>query len=370
MNQAKDTFDPGPATDAVENTPLGPVLIIGTGLVGASVGCALTEAGEEVHLRDRVPSHARVAAGRGAGQVENISPEAVALVVAAVPPRALPQVLADALDEFPHAVVTDVGSVKQAVLSALESRGVALQRYVGSHPMAGSHIAGPVTATADLFVERTWVVTPHAAASPSSTDTVLRLAEVCGARAIRMDPAEHDVAVAAVSHLPHAVSAMVAAGLADRPLDHLALAGQGVRDVTRIAAGDPELWEQILAGNAVAVGREIADLGMRLAELGQRLSAHGDVRELLEAGRRGTRAIPGKHGTAAIEYAVVQVEIPDAPGSLARLFSHADDAGINIEDISIEHDQLRQVGWLRIQVVPERAESFAEFMRDRGWRVV
>lgn len=370
MNHVADTAARVPVTEPEDGSRLGPVLIIGTGLVGASIGCALTGAGEDVHLRDRVASHARVAAGRGAGQVEDIDPEAVAVVVAAVPPRALPQVLSEALDEFPNAVITDVGSVKQAVLTALEARGLELRRYVGSHPMAGSHLAGPVTATADLFHERTWVVTPHPTATPGSVDTVLRLAEACGARTSVMDPTEHDIAVAAVSHLPHAVAALVAAGLADRPADHLALAGQGVRDVTRIAAGDPELWEQILAGNAAAVGRELAALGERLSELGRRLHGRGDLRQLLEAGRRGTRAIPGKHGTASVDYAVVRVELPDARGSLARLFAHVDDAGINVEDISIEHDQVREVGWLDIQVLPDRAESFASFMRDRGWRVV
>lgn len=349
---------------------VGPVLIIGTGLVGASVGCALTVAGVEVHLRDKVLSHARVAAGRGAGQVENIDPEAVALVVAAVPPRTLPGVLVAALAEFPNATITDVGSIKQGVLTALESEGLELRRYVGSHPMAGSHLAGPITATPDLFVNRSWVVTPHATATPGAVDAVVALGRACRARTILMDPVEHDRAVAAVSHLPHAVSAMVAAGLDGRPVEHLALAGQGVRDVTRIAAGDPVLWEQILAGNAVPIGQELTALGERLSELGRRLASQGDVRDLLEAGRRGTQAISGKHGAAAREYAAVTVEIPDAPGSLARLFADADDAGVNVEDFAIEHDDVRQVGRLRIEVLPERAEPFAVFMRERGWHAV
>ncbi|WP_432557718.1 prephenate dehydrogenase [Granulicoccus sp. GXG6511] len=359
-----------PAGADTAESSLGPILIIGTGLVGASVGCALTAAGEEVHLRDKVLSHARVAAGRGAGQVESIDPEAVALVVVAVPPRALPGVLSAALDEFPNATITDVGSIKQGVLTALESEGLELRRYVGSHPMAGSHLAGPVTATPDLFIDRSWVVTPHATATPGAVDAVIALGKACGARTLLMDPHEHDLAVAAVSHLPHAVSAMVAAGLEGRPADHLALAGQGVRDVTRIAAGDPVLWEQILAGNSAAVGRELSALGERISELGRRLEMRGDVKELLEAGRRGTQAIPGKHGGRPIDYAVVTVEIPDTPGSLAHLFADADDAGVNIEDISIEHDEVRQVGRLLIELMPDRAESFAEFMRGRGWRVV
>jgi prephenate dehydrogenase len=364
------TLTDQPAVVESAESSLGPILIIGTGLVGASVGCALTVAGEEVHLRDKVPAHAQVAAGRGAGQVEDIEPDAVALVVAAVPPRVLPEVLSAALAEFPNAVVTDVGSIKQGVLSALEREGLELRRYVGCHPMAGSHLAGPVTATPDLFIDRSWVVTPHATATPGAVETVLALGRACGARTMVMDPREHDQAVAAVSHLPHAVSAMVAAGLENRPEEHLALAGQGVRDVTRIAAGDPVLWEQILAGNALAVGRELVALGDRIRDLGERLATRGNVQELLEAGRRGTLAISGKHGMRAVDYAVATVEIPDTPGSLARLFADADDAGVNIEDISIEHDEVRHVGRLKIEILPDRAEHFVTFMRERGWLAV
>lgn len=354
--------------ESPEGEPLGPVVIVGAGLIGASIGCALTAAGEDVYLRDNVSTHVQVAASRGAGRTDAPEREAVALVVAAVPPRVVPPVVSDALDEFPNAVITDVGSVKQGILTALEARGLELRRYVGSHPMAGSHLAGPVTARADLFADRTWVIAPHRTATPGAVATVSRLVAVCGARTVRMDPQEHDRAVAAMSHLPHAVSALVAAGLADRPASHLALAGQGVRDVTRIAAGDPALWEQILVGNAPAVAGELTALGERLSELGRRLAERDNISELLAAGVRGTRALPGKHGTAAGRFASVEVEIPDAPGSLASLFADAADAGINIEDISIEHDQVREVGWLRIQVVPDRAVGFADFMAERGWR--
>ncbi|NNG19142.1 prephenate dehydrogenase [Naumannella sp. ID2617S] len=348
---------------------LGPVLVIGAGLVGASIGCALTAAGVEVHLRDAIPSHAQVAAGLGAGSAEPVDPEQVELVIVAVPPRALAPVVSAALDEFANAVVTDVGSVKGTVLSELSARGLELRRYVGSHPMAGSHLAGPVTARADLFTDRTWVVTPHDTATPGSVATVTELAELCGASVVQMPAAEHDLAVAAVSHLPHAVSALVAAGLTEVDPAHLALAGQGVRDVTRIAGGDPALWDQILSANAPAVAAQLATLAERLEELSRRLSVRQPVTDLLEQGVAGTREIPGKHGRAATAYARIVVEIPDAPGSLARLFTDAGAAGVNVEDISIEHDPVREVGWLQMSVRPELADTFAELMGQKGWRV-
>ncbi|OYN98336.1 prephenate dehydrogenase [Enemella evansiae] len=355
--------------DPFSGSDFGPVLIIGAGLVGASVGCALTEAGIEVHLRDQVPSHARVAAGRGAGSVEPIDPEAVALVVVAVPPRVLAPVVSAALDEFGNAVVTDVGSVKGSVLRDLAARGLELRRYVGSHPMAGSHLAGPVTARPDLFTDRTWVIAPHATATPGAIETVTRLATISGANPVVMDAEEHDLAVAAVSHLPHAVSAMLAAGLTETKPAHLQLAGQGVRDVTRIAAGDPDLWDQILTANAPAVADQLAALSTRLGELAERLAEQRPVDDLLATGVAGTRAIPGKHGRAQTEYARLIIEIPDAPGSLARFFTDAGAAGVNVEDISIEHDPVREVGWLQVSVRPELAPDFSAAMSDRGWHL-
>ncbi|WP_460768620.1 prephenate dehydrogenase [Mariniluteicoccus flavus] len=346
-----------------------PVVVIGAGLVGASVGCALTAAGREVHLRDAVPAHVQVAASLGAGSEAEVDPDDVALVVVAVPPRALADVVAGALAEFPNAVVTDVGSVKRRVLAGLQESGVPLDRYVGSHPMAGSHVAGPVGARADLFVDRTWVVTPHAAAAPHAVDAVRRLATDCGARLVTMHAAEHDVAVAAVSHLPHAVSALVAAGLTDTDPAHLALAGQGLRDVTRIAAGDPDLWEQILTENAEAVGAQLDALAARLEHLASAVRDGPGVREALQRGVDGTRAIPGKHGAAAVDYAHVSVEIPDEPGSLGRLFRDADEVGVNIEDIAIDHDPVRQIGHLELAVAPDRAAGLADAMRSRGWAV-
>ncbi len=140
---------------------LSPALVIGTGLVGASVAMALTRAGVEVHLEDKRRSHALVAASRGAGTVEPVDADAVRLVVVATPPQALSGVIFEALQRFPNATITDVGSVKGVVLAALRATGADLARYCGSHPMAGSAKDGPITARADLFEDRTWVITPH-----------------------------------------------------------------------------------------------------------------------------------------------------------------------------------------------------------------
>ena len=347
---------------------LSPALVIGTGLVGASVAQALTREGITVHLQDKVSSHARVAASRGAGTTAAPVPAEVRLVVVAVPPNALPAVIHKALDAYPHATVTDVGSVKGTVLAALRKTDADLARYVGSHPMAGSQHVGPLTARADLFVDRTWVVTPHDTSAAHAVLDVAEVARLCGARRVTMGAAHHDEAVAQVSHLPHLVSVLMAGTLTRVPPEHLRLAGQGVRDVTRIAGSDPKLWQQIIGANAVAVRHELEEIQADLAGLIAALDA-GDVTALLERGLEGTRALPGKHGLTATSYAHVVVEIPDEPGSLARLFADIQAAGVNVEDVSIDHDLEREVGWLSVQVAPERADDLATAMTTAGWTV-
>lgn len=346
-----------------------PVVVIGSGLLGASVGMRLTSLGVAVQLRDAVHAHARVAATLGAGSLVPLAGAEVKVVVVAVPPRALASVVAEALEEYPHAVVTDVGSVKGTILQELRSRSIPTERYVGAHPMAGSHKSGPVTSRADLFEGRTWVVTPHQNADPDLVERVAVLGEVCGARVLQWDADDHDAAVARVSHLPHLMSVLMAEHLVDTPTGDLELAGQGLRDVTRIAGGDPYLWEQILVGNRAALVPELRTVRERLDTLITLLDA-GDragVRDRLVSGNAGTRAIPGKHGAPSQDFAELVVEIPDTPGALAKLFADIDGAGINIEDVTISHDQTRQIGYLSVAVQRGEVDRLADLMRTAGW---
>jgi len=353
----------------VIDVTLSPALVIGTGLVGASGAQAMSRAGSEVHLEDAQAAHAGVAASRGAGTLDPIDPRACRLVVVAVPPRALASVIADALARFPNATVTDVGSVKGGVLAELRGTGVDLARYCGSHPMAGSQKQGPLTADPDLFVDRTWVITPHDTSAAQSVLVVRRLAEQCGARLVTMAAQHHDEAVGQVSHVPQLMSALVAGGLLDLPAEHLRLAGQGLRDVTRIAGGDPKLWRQIIAANARAVRGELEELHADLGRLIDVLDDPDAVEAFLERGRRGTRVLPGKHGSLPTDWAQVVIEIPDAPGALARLFADIEATGVNVEDVTIDHDPDRPVGWLAVQVRPDAADRLSGAMTAAGWVV-
>ena len=350
---------------------ISPAVVIGTGLVGASVGAALTAGGHQVHLEDRRSTNAQVAAGIGAGTTAAADPEAVALVVVAVPPDALPQVITSALERFPAAVVTDVGSVKAGVLNALWDSEADVSRYVGSHPMAGSQFSGPLTARADLFQDRTWVIAPHRKSATSSTYTVRELVRACGAQEVIMDVEVHDAAVARVSHLPHLMAVLMAGHLTQLPTEQLQLAGQGLRDVTRIAGGDPALWQQILGANAAAVLPELRAVQDQLGDLITAIEADrtSGVRPHLDRGLAGTRRIPGKHGAAPVQYRQLVVEIPDTPGALSGLFAEIGEAGINIEDVAIQHDPDREIGYLSVAVEPEGADALIERMSAAGWVV-
>ncbi|PVG80845.1 prephenate dehydrogenase [Nocardioides gansuensis] len=350
----------------------GPVEVVGAGLLGTSVGLACRRAGLEVLLSDVKPSHVRTASGLGAGRPRRPQ-DRPQLVVVAVPPDHLAEAIVAAL-EGSDAVVTDVGSVKGAPLAEVTEAVTpeALARYVGSHPMAGSERSGPLAASAALFDGRPWAVTPHAGASPEAVELVDELARVCGAVAVRLDPADHDLAVARISHVPHLAAVLVAAQLAKAPADHLALSGQGVRDVTRIAASDPGLWQQIVGANADAVLGLLAQVRADLDALIDAIDGahHGDATALgavLARGVAGTAAIPGKHGGPVRPMASVFVSVPDHPGELARLFGDAGQAGVNIEDVHIDHDPGRPVGLTELVVAEEHTERLLAALESRGW---
>ncbi len=343
----------------------GPVLIIGAGLLGTSIGLALSAQGVSVRLRDRNREHVRTASGLGAG-VADLGGEAPALVIVAVPPEHVGSVINDALLEFSTAIVTDVGSVKGEPLAHVHT---GLERYVGSHPMAGSERSGPLAASGALFDGRPWAIAPHAAASRDALDAVLELARSCGATPILTSPEEHDRAVATISHVPYLVAVLMAGHLTNAPSEHLALAGQGVRDVTRVAASDPVLWEQILRLNASAVLGPLRALRDDLDRLVQ--AVEGDhpsqLHEVLSRGVVGTQSIPGKHGGADRPSRSVYVSVPDNPGALARLFADASASEVNIEDVHIDHDPGRPMGLLELVVAEERAEFLLESLESRGW---
>jgi prephenate dehydrogenase len=351
----------------------GPVRIVGTGLLGTSLGLALRARGVDVILANRSPAALRLAidygAGRGAGPDD--APE---VVVVAVSPDATAGVVAAELAAHPGALVTDVASVKAGVLAELHELGADVARYVGSHPMAGRERGGAVSARADLFLARPWVVTPHDATTSAQERLVEDLALDVGATPIRLSPDEHDSAVALISHVPQVVASLLAARLLGGG-DALALAGQGLRDTTRIASSDPELWIQILAANAGPVADVLRAYLTDLQEVVGALEAPeaagsmARIAAVISRGNQGVARIPGKHGQDR-RFAALVVKVDDRPGELARLLTEIGEEGVNMEDLRLEHSPGAAVGFAEIAVLPEVAHGLAEALTARGWTLL
>jgi prephenate dehydrogenase len=346
------------------------VLVVGTGLIGASVGLALRARGIRVYLHDVDAQVLAQAVKRGAG-LPSGDQGPVDLAVVAVPPQRVADVVRSLLDD-PHVrAVTDVASVKTPVATAVASHPRSAQ-YVGGHPMAGREVSGPAGARPDLFRGRSWVLCPGDGATDAEpVELVTQLALLVGATPIRMDPGDHDAAVALVSHAPHLVSALVAGRLREAPAPDVRLAGGGVADITRVAASDPALWREILAANATAVTGVLRALREDLDVAIDALTG-GDVdgvERLLQDGVTGRGRLPGKHGSPHAEYVGVPVVLADRPGQLARLFADVGAADINVEDVRIEHVPGEPVGLVELSVRPGTEQHVVEALRERGWTV-
>lgn len=349
------------------------VLIVGTGLLGTSLGLALRRAGIDVRLRDTKSETLAEAVRLGAGRPSEAGDAPAALGVVAVPPEAVAGVVADLLDAGDAEYATDVASVKAMPAEQVRARLGPAGRYVGSHPMAGREVSGPGGALPDLFEGRPWVVCPDEHTDQQAVTRALAVARLAGAAPVTMSVADHDAAVALVSHAPHLVSVLMAARLVDAPDHEIRLAGPGVSDVTRIAGGDPGLWTEILSANAAAVHDVLSDLrddlDRTLAALASPEPARSALYQLMRSGVDGRGRLPGKHGEAHAEFVTVAVMVDDRPGQLARLFADVDAAGANVEDVRIDHSPGQPVGLVEIDVRPGTDADLRTALTERGWNV-
>ncbi len=354
----------------------GSVLVIGAGLIGTSIGLALTEHGVAVSLEDRDPARADAASQMGAGSSGPASTDPDVVIIS-VPPTSVAKVAALALERFPHATVTDVASVKSLPLAELRALGADIERFVGGHPMAGREVSGPLAARGDLFEDRLWVLTPFDETSTSAVEAVEGVIAICGSIATVLHPQTHDHGVALTSHTPQLLASVLAAQLALANDDDLALAGQGLRDATRVAASDSDLWADILHANAAEVAIVIDRIASDLEAVAQDLtaqsrlgmSANPAVRSVLERGNEGYSRLPDKHGGAALDYVTIPVVVADKPGELGRLFAAAGSAGVNLEDVRIEHTVGRLTAVIELSVRPAAVYDLRAAVAAGGWRV-
>jgi len=252
------------------------LVIYGVGLLGGSLGMALKRRGMAAHVVGLGRSLERLERARQLGTIDEAQTrpepalEGADALVLAVPPRLIRERLAEFAPLLaPGAFVTDVGSVKGPIVAEAERVFAPEVVFIGSHPMAGSEKTGAEHARSDFFEGCACILTPTARTNPSALALATRFWSALGARLVVTAPQRHDTLLAGISHLPHLVAAALMQTL-DRklgsPAELAAIAGGGLRDTTRIAASDPELWRQIFAENGPAL---LENLDALLAVLGE-----------------------------------------------------------------------------------------------------
>ena len=335
--------------------------IIGTGLIGGSIGLRLRAGGWHVTGYDIEPGRADQAAE--VGVVDAVGMDADAEITFVATP-------ADALSEAVHKAlagtsgrVTDVGSVKSHLVGQVDD-----PRFVGGHPMAGSEQEGVKGADGSLFEGAIWVLTPSANTDDSALAFVSSVIGSLGAEVISLDPDRHDALVAVVSHVPHLTAATLMCLADERSEAHAALlrlAAGGFRDMTRIAAGHPGIWPDICTANSAAIVDVLDELVGRLRAI-RDIVADANAAELLdvlEQARRARASLPGPAGRPD-ELLVVRVPIPDRAGELAKITMLAADLNVNIHDIEIAHSAEGDRGVLVLVVDPDGAERLSMALLD------
>ena len=330
--------------------------VIGTGLIGGSIGLGLRRLGWHVTGDDIDQGCVERAHELGCLDAIGLDDHAE-LTFLAVPVGGVVAAARAALAR--GGVVTDVGSVKSPVVDALPD-----QRFVGGHPMAGSEALGVDGARADLFDGAVWVLTPTSSTDPSAQAMVHSVARALGAEVLTLAPAEHDELVATVSHVPHLTAASLMGLASERSTEHqalLRLAAGGFRDMTRIAAGDPRIWLDICQDNRGAILDVLDDLIDSLGEMRAVIDA-GDSAQLdrrLRAAQVARRSLP-TGAPPAEELSELRVSIPDRSGELAAITALATELSVNIHDIEVAHSVSERGGLLILVVDSLRAAQLAE----------
>ncbi|MCW2570359.1 MAG: arogenate dehydrogenase [Frankiales bacterium] len=354
------------------------LLVVGTGLIGTSIGLAL-QGQRDVLLTDADESRLAAAVGRGAGRRWD-GRSTVDVAVVAVPPLQTAAVLSQLQHRGISERLTHVASCQSRVEHDLEALDVDLSGICGGHPLAGREVAGPAAATARLFLGRPWVACPFAATTPALLVDVTELAVACGAVPTVLSPDAHDRAVALSSHLPQLAASAVAARLLGSDPAAVRVSGPGLQDTTRIAASDPGLWADVLSANAEHVApvaslladdlRRVADALTVLAVKPADESARAAVLDVLTRGNAGRALVPVKRGVPDADVAVVAVRLPDRPGRLADLLVRAAEAGVNVEDVRVEHLAGQQTGVVELLVRAVQQAGLASALAAAGLEVL
>jgi len=343
--------------------------VIGLGLIGSSVALALAESGWGVTGTDL--DRAIVDAALSSGVISSTKQSRdVTLVVVATPASVVAETANAVLRDSSNAslIVTDVAGVKGSIVSNVHD-----PRFLAGHPMAGSELRGLAGARADLFQGCTWVLTPTVDTQPATYGTLHGVLRELGANVVAVDSDDHDRLVAVASHVPHLLAGALmneASRAAEEDTVLLQLAAGGFRDMTRVAAGDPAIWPDVLFENRAAISQSLQSLEARLAALRTALNTddHEAVASDLRSAASARRQLPGR-ALNSENLAYLRVAVSDQPGVLAAVTMAASEMLVNIYDIEIAHGIEGSGGTLLLAIDARQAELFSATLLEMGFQV-
>jgi prephenate dehydrogenase len=336
--------------------------IVGVGLIGGSVGLAAKNSGWDILGVDS-PNVLETAAQGGAIDRASTLKEVreADLVVLAAPISRVTDLVGNLTPT--DALITDVASAKSSIVRRAESLGL---RFVGGHPMAGSQLSGVGNASPNLFEGARYFLTPTDLTDPEDYREVSGFVRELGAVPTAVDPDKHDLLMAALSHLPHLMAAALLKVASDISPEALSFAGPSFRDLTRVGASNPELWSDILAENAPALGEALAAFAGAMAQLGSEIKD----REIMEGRFRRAREAYDALGGILVEKggANVEVAIPveNRPGVFAEVTTLMGSNNINILDLYVRHSNTERAA-LVLTLDAEAAHQARKLLRSAGF---
>ncbi len=307
--------------------------IVGVGLIGGSVGLAASASGWEVvgvDTPDVLEEAARSGAIHRASTLKEV--READLVVLAAPISRVTDLVVDLTPT--DALITDVASAKSAIVRAAEGQGL---RFVGGHPMAGSQLSGVVNARANLFKGSRYFLTPTDQTDPEDYREVSGFVRELGAVPTAVDPEKHDLLMAALSHLPHLMAAALLKVASDISPEALSFAGPSFRDLTRVGASNPELWSDILAENAPALGEALGAFAGAMAQLGSEIKDREAMENRFRQAREAYDALGGILVEKDGENVDVAIPVENRPGVFAEVTTLMGSNNINILDLYVRH---------------------------------
>jgi prephenate dehydrogenase len=343
------------------------IRIVGAGLIGTSVGLRLKAAGSVIEIVDIDPIAMKLSA-------DLIKSEALTqpdLIIVAVPISANAQTVIDQLNRNPKSIVCDFASVKSDLLLKVAHLSENYENFFSLHPMAGREVNGAENARADLFEGRAWIGISDSFKNAKHREIAQKLVDMCGGIFYLLNSKEHDDLVAKISHVPQILSSLIAGSLGDISSENLNLAGQGLRDLTRLARADGALWSQIAAENYLSIANAIDEIIDNLISLKQSIVNRNlsEIADFFSSGNRGVSKIPGKHGARNRDYSYLPIVIDDKPGELARIFNECAKVSVNIEDLSIEHSPGQETGLITLALSSTDCTKLSLHLENLGFKV-